>query len=132
MWSIYTGNNVCEQFPTEKAWLKLQNTLEFDLDYSKIAQTFNPQMGLSDVWTDINFYKEDRIHPTQKPLKLIERLILTSSNEGDIVLDPFGGSASTASASKKNRRNFIVIEIDDVYYETSLERYNNFVEKLSE
>ena len=64
--------------------------------------------------------------------KLIERLILTSSNEGDIVLDPFGGSASTAIASKKNRRNFIVIEIDDVYYETSLERYNNFVEKLSE
>lgn len=132
MWSIYTGKNVCEQFPTKNAWSKLQKALEFDLDYTKIAQTFNIQMGLSDVWTDINFYEEDRIHPTQKPLKLIERLILTSSNVGDIVLDPFGGSASTAIASQKNGRDFIVIEIDKGYYETSLERYNNFIKNLSE
>jgi DNA modification methylase len=130
MWSIYTGKNVCEQFPTENAWLKLQKALDFDLEYYKVAQTFNPQMGLSDVWTDINFYDEDRIHPTQKPIKLIERIIFASSNKGDLVLDPFGGSASTAIAAQKNEREFVCIEIDEGYYKTSLERYNNFVKNL--
>ncbi|MCU0445069.1 MAG: hypothetical protein MUE85_09135 [Microscillaceae bacterium] len=91
MWSIYTGNNVCEQVPTLELWQKLQEILEFDLPYEKIAQTFNPQMGITDVWRDIDFYQEKRFHPTQKPLKLIKRLIQASSNENDLVLDPFGG-----------------------------------------
>src|SRR3990167_7695850 len=57
MWSIYTGKNICEQFPTKELWSKLQNVLEFELDYTKIAQTYNPIMGITDVWNDINFYK---------------------------------------------------------------------------
>ena len=58
MWSIYTGNNICEQVPTQELWEKLQKILKFDIPYSKIAQTFNPQMGLADVWRDIDFYQE--------------------------------------------------------------------------
>ena len=116
MWSIYTGKNVCEQFPTRELWNRLQNILKFDLEYDRIAQTFNPQMGLTDIWKDIDFYKEDRIHPTQKPLSLIRRLINASSNKNDIVLDPFGGSGSTAIASKQLNRHFILIEIDENYY----------------
>lgn len=122
MWSIYTGKNVCEQFPTKELWQKLQNILQFELDYEKVAQTFNPEMGITDVWRDIDFYKEDRVHSTQKPLKLIQRLILASSNEGDLVVDPFAGSGSTAIASILLNRKFITIELDQEYYNEALNR----------
>lgn len=122
MWSIYTGKNVCEQFPTEELWNKLSKILNFELPYKKISQTFNPQMGLTDIWRDIDFYKEDRVHPTQKPIKLIERLILASSNSGDMILDPFGGSGSTAIASILTNRNYIIIEKDENYYNNILKR----------
>lgn len=89
MWSIYTGNNVCKQLPTKELWDKLSKILDFDIPYSDIQMTFNAQMGLTDVWSDINFYSEKRIHPTQKPESLINRLVLASSNPNDNVLDPF-------------------------------------------
>lgn len=123
MWSIYTGKNICKQLPTEEVWNKLQEILDFDIPYNKISQTFNAEMGITDVWDDINFYGEKgRFHPTQKPLKLIDRLVLASSNEGDIVLDPFMGSGTTAVSAINNNRKYIGFEIDEKYYEKSLER----------
>lgn len=118
-----TGKNVCEQLPTEELWDKLQTILEFNIPYDKISQTYHAQMGLTDVWDDVNFYEEkDRIHPTQKPQKLLARLILASSDEDDIVLDPFMGGGSTALACINNKRNYIGFEIEQEYYEKSLER----------
>jgi len=115
MWSIYTGKNVAEQFPTKELWNKLSIVLDFNLEYEKIAQTFNPIMGITDVWRDIDFYKENHLHPTQKPLDLITRLVKASSNENDLVLDPFGGSGTTALACKNENRNCISIELDETY-----------------
>lgn len=115
MWSIYTGKNVCEQFPTQDIWHKLQGILHFNIPYKTVAQTFNPEMGITDVWTDVDFYEEKRYHPTQKPLKLINRLIRASSNEGDKVLDPFAGSGSTLVACESNGRIATTIEIDEEY-----------------
>ena len=63
-----------------------------------------------------------RIHPTQKPVKLVKQLILIHSNEGDTVLDPFMGSGTTAVAAKESNRNYIGYEINTVYYEKSIER----------
>lgn len=131
MWSIYTGKNVCEQFPTEDLWNKLSKILDFKWDYSKIAQTYNPQMGLTDVWDDIDFYEEKRVHSTQKPLKLIKRLILASSNENDIVLDPFGGSGSSAISALHLNRKFITIEVDENYYKEIIKRINSIENPLS-
>ena len=122
MWSIYTGKNVCEQFPTEELWNKLSSILDFEMPYNKVAQTFNPQMGYTDVWADIDFYKEKHLHPTQKPLKLIRRLIEASSNEGDIVLDPFSGAGSTQLSSIQLKRHYIGIELDEGYYKIGLNR----------
>ena len=129
MWSIYAGKNICEQFPTEEMWDKLKDILEFDLEYKSVAQTFNSQMGLTDVWRDVDFYEEERIHPTQKPVKLIERLILASSDKGDLVLDPFGGSASTGIASLNTDRRFILFEKDEKYFDISVKRMKGEIHK---
>lgn len=120
MWSIYTGKNICEQFPTREVWEKLSNILHFDLKYEQIAQTYNPQMGITDVWRDIDFYSEKRFHPTQKPLSLILRLILASSNPGDIILDPFAGCGSTQLSAIKSNRRYIAFEQNKEYYEKTL------------
>ena len=122
MWSIYTGKNICEQFPTKELWGKLQSILKFDLPYEKISQTYNAEMGITDVWNDIDFYKEKRYHPTQKPLKLIERLVKVSSNIGDKVLDPFGGSGSTLVACNNTKRQSTIIEMDEAYIKKIQER----------
>lgn len=128
MWSIYTGKNVCKQLPTKELWLKLSEVLQFSLPYDKISQTFNPQIGLTDVWTDINFYKvKDRFHPTQKPLELIERLVMASSNETDVVLDPFMGSGTTAEACLKSNRQYLGFEVDEIYYQKSLDRISSAI-----
>lgn len=126
MWSIYTGKNVCEQFPTRELWNKLAAILQFDIPYERLAQTYNAQMGLTDVWDDIDFYEENRYHPTQKPIKLIERLITASSNIGDVVLDPFMGAGSTQIAANNLNRQCIGFELDNAYCTIANERiYSN-------
>ena len=58
---------------------------------------------------------EDTPHPTQKPEKLLERVILASSDAGENVLDPFIGSGTTAVVAKRLRRNFTGFEINEEY-----------------
>ena len=58
---------------------------------------------------------ENTAHPTQKPEKLLAKIILASSNPGDVVLDPFLGSGSTSVAAKKLGRHYIGIEIESQY-----------------
>lgn len=66
--------------------------------------------------------EKDRFHTTQKPLNLFKYLIQTSSNKGDVVLDCFSGSGTTAVACHELNRKFICIEKDKEYYKKSLER----------
>ena len=61
-------------------------------------------------------------HLTPKPLDLIERIIKASSNPGDIVLDCFAGSGTTAVAAKKLQRNFLCCELDKEYVEVARKR----------
>ena len=73
----------------------------------------------SNFWDDISIpywsMPENTGHPTQKPEKLIAKMILASSNEGDIIFDPFAGSGTTAVTAKKLNRKFIVIEQNELY-----------------
>jgi len=131
MWSIYTGNNICEQFPTKELWKKMSKILKFNIPYESIAQTYNPQMRLTDVWTDIDFYSEERIHSTQKPIKLIKRLVIASTNENNKVLDPFGGSGSTLIACEELNRIATIIEINSDYIKKIKSRYHNYKKQTS-
>ena len=69
--------------------------------------------------------KGKRLHPTQKPLDLLEYLIKTYTNEGDTVLDFTMGSGTTGVACKKLRRKFIGIELDTAYFNIAKERIEN-------
>lgn len=73
----------------------------------------------SNIWSDISvpFWSmpENTDHPTQKPEKLLAKIILASSNEGDIVFDPFLGSGTTAVVASKLNRKFVGIEVDEYY-----------------
>lgn len=80
----------------------------------------------SNIWTDISvpFWSmaENTNHPTQKPEKLIAKLILASSDEDDVVFDPFLGSGTTAVVAKKLNRRFIGIEKEKEYVALALTR----------
>lgn len=73
----------------------------------------------SNVWTDISvpFWSmpENTDHPTQKPEKLLAKIILASTNANDLILDPFAGSGTTAVVAKKLGRRFVAIESDEDY-----------------
>lgn len=71
--------------------------------------------------------KSKRVHPTQKPVALLEYLIKTYTNEGDTVLDNTMGSGSTGVACIKNNRNFIGIEKEDEYYEIACDRISGYI-----
>jgi site-specific DNA-methyltransferase (adenine-specific) len=89
---------------------------------------------LSDVWDDISALphnsKEKLNHPTQKPYKLIERLVLMLSNEGAMILDNFAGSGTLGEVCINTNRECILIEKDVEYFElikNRLDKYKFFV-----
>lgn len=65
---------------------------------------------------------KNRLHPTEKPIEMLERLIKIHSNENDTVLDMFMGSCTTGIACINTNRNFIGMEIDENYFNISLKR----------
>ncbi len=90
---------------------------------------------VSDVWTDIHRIRHKKRrdeHPCQLPVHLLERLLLMSTDEGDIVLDPFVGTGTTAIAAKALGRRYIAIDIDPKYVEITnkkLEKVEPFLIK---
>lgn len=80
----------------------------------------------SNIWTDlcVPFWSmpENTPHPTQKPEKLVERAMLASSNPGDLILDPFLGSGTTAVVAKKLGRRYLGFEINEDYLRLALKR----------
>ena len=86
----------------------------------------------TDTWVDINIInknaKERKGYPTQKPLKLLERIIKESSKENDVILDPFCGCATTCIASEKLNRKWVGIDISVKAYDLVRDRLTEEVE----
>lgn len=71
-----------------------------------------------------------KLHPTQKPLSLMEYLLLTFTDEGDMVLDPFCGSGTTCVVAKRNNRGFLGIEREIKYFKISVERVGSCLQEV--
>ncbi len=87
-----------------------------------------PEKQMRSVWsmnTPRPAEKKFGKHPTQKPLDLLKRIVLASTNKGDVVLDPFAGSSTTGLAAAMNGRKFIGIDMEKKYLELSKKRFND-------
>ena len=78
-----------------------------------------------DVWY-FNKPRVNDLHPTMKPVELVERAIRNSSRAGDVVLDPFGGSGSTLIAAEKSGRRARLIELDPKYVDVIVRRWQDW------
>lgn len=111
--SYYTkSNNFCFNLIKIPPKEHLKNRKEY------ISGILKDGITLSDVWTDISalpWNHPDKIHPYQKPLSLMERIVLMTTKEGDIVIDPFMGSGTTLRACHNLNRNCIGFEITNKY-----------------
>ena len=112
-------------YPTKKDWELFSKHGDLP-PYEDVVYPFNLETRLTDVWSDIDWYDRSvkKIHPTQKPVKLIERIINSSSLPNQVVLDPFMGSGTTGVACKNTGRQFIGIEKDPEYFTLAQTRIN--------
>lgn len=96
-------------------------------DY-QLMKSINDNKQMKDVWI-INLPKKEEKtygkHPTQKPVALLERIILASTKENDIVLDPFNGSGTSGIACMNLNRRYIGIEKEDEYLNLTIKRFNS-------
>ena len=96
---------------------ELDNAGELEIKEGKLYRKIRPKTGTlrNSLWDDISvlngFSNERTGYPTQKPLALYERIIKASSNEGDMVLDPFCGCATTPVAAERLGRQWIGIDM---------------------
>ena len=105
-------------------WAAKNNKSKHLFNY-KDMKLLNNNKQMKDVWTMTSPKKDEKKfgrHPTQKPLELINRILLATTKEQDYVLDPFAGSGTTGLACKINNRNFIGIEIEKNYVSLSKKR----------
>lgn len=145
VWHFRHGTNASRRFSGRHEtvlWYTKGNTYHFDLDAVRVPQIYpgkkhykGPKQGAfsgnpkgknpSDVW-DIPNVKSNHVektdHPCQFPVALAERLILALSKPGDLIFDPYSGSASTGIAALKNGRRFLGAELSAEYCELSAER----------
>lgn len=106
----------------------------YDYEYTKntdFPEDQIKQVGkqMRTVWDIPNNKSRDELaygkHPTQKPIRLLKRMILSSTKEGDLVFTPFSGSGSECVAAKMTGRKYCGFELNEEYYNISLERLKN-------
>lgn len=118
-------------------WAKKEKKAKHTFNYQEIKngnwtedEFKKPYLQMRSVWSMGTPKKEEKQfgkHPTQKPLDLLKRIILASTKEGDIVLDPFTGSSTTGVAANLHKRKFVGIDSDESYLNLSLQRLNALV-----
>ena len=134
---IFGGNYFSDILPPSKCWLvwdKIGN-LSFNNPFADVELIWTNFTHASKKYTVIQqgFVREDtsaRIHPTQKPIKLLEAILRDHIEDGFTVLDPFSGSGTTAIAAHRLGRRFLCIEKDADYHAASVKRLAKEKEQL--
>lgn len=88
--------------------------------------------GESDIWAMSRGATGEYVHPTQKPVELLERALNNSSKAGDVVIDSFGGSGSTLIACEKTGREARLMELDPKYCDVIIKRWEDYTGKTAE
>ena len=91
-------------------------------EYESLRYIHNLDTNHNNIWKSKAKRNSGKLHACEKPVDILERIIKTSSNEGDVVLDCFAGSGSTGIACINTNRNFIGIELDDKYFKIAYDR----------
>ena len=92
-----------------------------------------PNLQMRSVWAVYPPKTAEKIHgkhPTQKPIDLLVRIIMASTDKGDVVLDPFAGSSTTGLAAILNERKYIGIDLEKKYLDLSIKRFNDIKKEL--
>lgn len=98
----------------------------------KLMKKMNGDKQMKSVWEMPAPGRDEKIfgkHPTQKPMALLERIVLAGSDPKDVILDPFSGSGTTGIAAVKHGRRYLGIEMDPNYIELSRKRYEQEIGK---
>ncbi|PIZ87540.1 site-specific DNA-methyltransferase [Candidatus Nomurabacteria bacterium CG_4_10_14_0_2_um_filter_30_12] len=116
-------------------WARKEKKAKHTFNYQEMKegnwpedQLKKPGLQMRSVWsmgTPKPTEKKYGKHPTQKPLDLLKRIVLSSTNKGDVILDPFTGSSTTGIASAMHGRKFIGIDMEKNYLELSIKRFND-------
>ena len=133
---IWGGNYFANLLENSQCWLFWdKGQRNFSLADGELAWTsFKKsirvfEMARASAMQDAN-NKGGKIHPTQKPVKLYEWLLMNYANQGDKILDTHLGSGSSRIAAYKNGFDFVGFEIDSEYYEKQEKRFNDFKSQL--
>lgn len=134
---IFGGNFFTDMLPVGTHWIVWDKTgeISFDNPYSmaELAWTNIPKNTIKKyICIQAGFIGEERIrfHPTQKPVKIFESIISEYTKKDSIVLDPFGGSCTTAIACINQGRNFICIEKEEKYIKVCNDRISSMTKQL--
>ena len=123
-------------FPTQEKYELLQKTgickkpyedlrKEYESlrqEYESLRYVHNLDTNHNNIWKSKAKRNSGKLHACEKPVDILERIIRTSSNEGDVVLDCFAGSGSTGIACLNTNRKFIGIEKEDKYFDIAYNR----------
>ena len=106
--------------------------IKYTFNY-EIMKKLNNNKQMKDVWTTSltkPSEKKQGKHPTQKPLEILDKIILASTNENDLVLDPFCGSSTTGISAVRLNRRYIGIDNEKEYLEISKKRFEEIKEEI--
>nr|WP_243115790.1 site-specific DNA-methyltransferase [Periweissella cryptocerci] len=108
-------------------WAKKEKKAKQTFNYD-LMREYNGGKQMKDVWTTSTIRNSERIfgkHPTQKPLALMERIIEASTGKGDVIIDPFVGSGTTALAGMIHGRQVIGVDLETEYLDIAKARIKN-------
>ena len=134
--SKHLFNYACDAAVTGKQMKTVWRATEFSFSNDKTADIDSPSPKREDdqssIWTMTAPGRDEKNlgkHPAQKPVSLVERCILASTNEGELILDPFLGAGTTAVAAINLKRRFVGIELDEEHIQLAAKRAKSALEK---